>query len=609
MKAYKFTFLTIVFLICSSLAYTLEISRIEPPSWWSGMKNPNLQIMLYGKDLKDSKVEVKEAGIKVHSVENADSPDYLFINILVSPNLKPGKYKFTVSNQSQSREFEYEINRKGSGSSYTGSGFGPADMVYLIMPDRFINGDTSNDNHPEALEGVDISNKYGRYGGDIKGIINSLDYLKELGVTKIWSTPLLFDNEPVASYHGYACADYYRIDPRFGDNELFKKYVMEAGKRGIGVIMDMVPNHSGLSHWWMKNLPFNDWVHTFPQYTQSNYAMSTHHDIHASVYDNVKCTTGWFDTSMPDMNLNNKYLLTYFIQNAIWWVEWSGLSGIRVDTYPYSDKNAISEWTKAVMSEYPSMNIVGECWFSTPQEIAYWEGDARNRDGYSSNLTNVMDFPLQEAIGRSLNRDGNPGWGEGMFGIYRSISLDNIYSDPFKLMIFADNHDTNRISEVLKGNRDKFKMMLAIIATMRGIPQVYYGTEIMMMTPDGKLGHGEERMAMLRREQFNNEQMEMFEYVSQLFNWRKSSDAVIKGTMKHYWPNDNLYVYFRSYGDQKVMVVTNNNTKELELNWNIYKESVSFGERGINIINHNEVIAGDKFLVNPQSTFIIEFKK
>ncbi|KAF5045573.1 Alpha amylase, catalytic domain [anaerobic digester metagenome] len=606
-KELKFTISIFLLLFISVNLYGIEISRVEPPSWWIGMNNPNLQLLIYGKDLKDTKVKTKEKGIKILSVENADSPDYIFVNIAISSKLKPGTFELTLFRGDMSKTINYEFSKKGQSGKYTGKGFGPEDLIYLLMPDRFINSDISNDNHPEAKEKANYLHAYGRHGGDLNGMIESIDYLSELGVTAIWSTPLLFDNESNASYHGYACSDYYRIDPRFGDNNLFREYVSKAADKGIGVIMDMVPNHSGLEHWWIKNLPFNDWIHQFPAYTQSNYAMSTHADIHASIVDNNRCTMGWFDRAMPDMNLNNPYLLTYFIQNAIWWTEWAGLSGIRVDTYPYSDKNAISQWTKAIMNEYPTMNIVGECWFSTPQEIAYWEGDANNRDGYSSYLTNVMDFSLQEAFGRALKNDGQPGWGEGMFQIYKSISLDFIYSNPFELMIFSDNHDTNRFSEVVKGDKKKFKMMLTMLATLRGIPQLYYGTEIMMKTEDGKLGHGEERMGMIKKERFTENQKEIFNYTSELFNWRKNSRAIASGSMKHYWPYDNFYIYFRILDDEKVMVVINNNTKPIEVDWNKISESVNTGEVGTELFSKNQVISGNILTVEPQSSIIVEF--
>lgn len=599
--------LLLLLLLLTSSISAIEISRIEPPSWWVGMKNTSLQIMLYGKELKGGRVTTKEKGIRIISVTYGDSDNYIFVEAEILPRLKPGEYSFTVTKDNASTEFKYIFEKKGNGGKLTGKGFGPQDMVYLLMPDRFSNGDLSNDSHPDAIERAAYDKPYGRHGGDIKGIINSLDYLKNLGVTAIWSTPLLFDNESSASYHGYACADYYRIDPRFGSNELFKEYVNEAARRDIGIIMDMVPNHSGTAHWWYNDLPFNDWIHKFPKYTQSNFAMSSHADIHASAADNLRCITGWFDTSMPDMNLGNPLLLKYFIQNAVWWTEWAGLAGIRVDTYPYSDKYAVAEWISGILSEYPFMNIVGECWFSTPAEVAYWEGSAINKDGYSSKLPSVMDFPLQEAMGGALMQEGHPGWGEGMFRIYRSLSLDFVYTNPYSLLIFADNHDTNRISETLKGDVSKMKMMLAILATMRGTPQLYYGTEIMLKTKDGKLGHGEERLNMPSEGEFNSEQKEMADFTSKLFQWRKSSKAIHYGNMKHFWPNNNLYVYFREYADEKVMVIINNNTKPLELNWDLYKEAVNGSERGTDLFSGKEIITGALFNVMPQSAYIVSF--
>lgn len=586
----------------------IEISKIEPPSWWIGMNSSTLQLMIYGKDISGANIISENSDIKVVKVHRADSPNYLFVDLMLKNKLKAGSYNFKIVKGSEETTFKYLFEKRRPNSAMRES-FGPQDIVYLLMPDRFSNGDTTNDNSSDADEKSQISNPYGRHGGDIKGMINSLDYLKDLGITAVWSTPLLFDNEPKASYHGYACADYYKIDPRYGDNDLYKKYVAEAKLRGIKIIMDMVPNHSALSHWWMNDLPFNDWINKFPQYTQSNFAMSTHADIHASESDRERCVTGWFDTSMPDMNLKNPFLNRYFSQNAIWWVEWADLSGIRVDTYPYSEKAAIANWANNILNEYPKLNIVGECWFSSPQEVAYWEGAAKNKDGYSSRLTSVMDFPLQEAINTAFTQGSQPGWGEGMHKIYRSLSLDYIYENPYNILIFADNHDTHRISETLKGDVSKMKMIFTFLSTMRGTPQIYYGTELMLKTPDGKLGHGEERMDMPFLNGISTGQKEVYEFAKKVFNWRKDTKAIHEGKLVHYWPYNNLYVYFRQLDAETVMVVINNNDKQLTIDWKRYSESLNGYKTGMEVISGKTISTDKELDIQPQTSYIIHFNR
>lgn len=591
------------------------IERVEPPNWWVGMNSNKLQLMLYGKDISYYKIDSNSDLIRIERVHRADSPNYLFVDLVLQNGIKAGDYTFTLSRGVTRETFSYTLNKREPRDDF--KTFSSADMVYLIMPDRFANGDPSNDNHKDAQETSNRLEHYGRHGGDIAGIIKSLDYLNSIGVTAIWSTPMLFDNEPEASYHGYACADYYRIDPRFGSNEMYKDLVNQAKSRGIKIIKDIVPNHCGMAHWWMSDLPFEDWIHKFDSFTRSNYAMSTHFDPYASKVDNELCTRGWFDTSMPDMNLKNPFVLNYFIQNAIWWVEWSGISGIRVDTFPYSDKFAIANWIKAILQEYPSINIVGEAWFGSAQEIAYWEGGARNADGYNSYLPSVMDFPLYDAIQKAFLEDGDPGWGEGMFRIYRSLALDNIYVNPIGLMVFGDNHDTHRLFHAVGYDTKKFKMALTLLATIRGVPQIYYGTEIMLSSLDGTLGHGPERVNMPggwsgdSKNVFTGElltpiESDVLKHFSKIFNWRKKSEIIHVGNTKHYWPTDNLYVFFRYTDSGSVMIILNNNSRDIKLDWSRYAESLDRYTKGKDIISGLEYVVGQETIIEAQSSMIIE---
>ena len=331
-------------------------------------------------------------------------------------------------------------------------------MIYLLMPDRFANGDASNDSTPHTRERADRSAFFGRHGGDLQGMIDHLDYIAGLGATAVWPTPLLLDDEPEGSYHGYACGDYYRIDPRFGSNELYREFVGKAHEHGLKVIMDIVTNHCGTGHWWMKDLPFRDWIHQFPEYTGTNVCFSTNMDPNASRYDLDLQESGWFVPSMPDMNLDNPYVLQYFKQWAVWWIEYAGLDGFRVDTYPYNEKVPMSEWCAAIRREYPDFNIVGECWTSSIPQLAYWRGGNPNKDGFDSHLPSIMDFPLQEAICRALPTDSLR-WGEGMTRVYDCLSHDFVYHDLSKMMIFVANHDTDRIGDIVRRNPDRLETL------------------------------------------------------------------------------------------------------------------------------------------------------
>ena len=380
-----------------------RVVRMEPLSWWTGMRTP-LQLLVYGPDISACEVEVAGdcPGLSVAGTHRADSPNYLFVDVKVDPKAEPGTYYFIFSREgAEPFKVPYEIAARREGSRERESS-ATADMIYLVMPDRFADGDPSIDSTDDTAEKAARSEFFGRHGGDLQGMIDHLDYIASVGATTVWSTPPLPDDEPVQSYHGYACGDYYRIDPRFGTNELYRTYVAECHKRDLKVVMDIVTNHCGISHWWMKDLPFADWVHRFPEFTRTNNLFSTNMDPNASQYDLHVQESGWFDTSMPDMNLDNPYLLHYFKQWAVWWIEWADLDGLRVDTYPYNEKAPMSSWCEAVRAEYPNINIVGECWTGSIPQLAYWQGGNPNRDGFDSHLPSIMDFPLRDAICSAL---------------------------------------------------------------------------------------------------------------------------------------------------------------------------------------------------------------
>lgn len=475
-------------------AEVIAIKRIEPLSWWIGMKTP-LQLMIYGENLAGSTIQTQRKGVRIKKVHKSDSPNYLFVDIEIAPTTQAGKCTFDIKKGSQTVRFDYLLERRHKDSA-TRKSFSAADLIYLLMPDRFANGDPGNDSTPNTKEKVNRKEPSGRHGGDLQGIIDHLDYLSGLGVTTLWITPPQLDNEPEQSYHGYASADYYHIDPRFGDNELYQQLVVEAHWRDIKVIMYAVPNHCGTAHWWMQDLPFRNWIHQPPEFIRSNYRLVTTIDKNSAKIDRQETTDGWFDDSMPDMALENPYVQQYFLQTYIWWIEWADLDGLRVDTFPYNDRIGIANWTKGILKEYPNLNIVAECWHSSPAVVAYWMGKNKNSDGYSSHLPAVMDFPLQEALQESIAEDSTE-WMKRMNRLYEALALDFLYTDPKSLLVFLDNHDTTRFADAMKGNKDKIKMGLTLLATLRGIPQLYYGTEYGFRSTNLSKGDGASRKDFL----------------------------------------------------------------------------------------------------------------
>lgn len=606
----------------SIICLAQKIERVEPPCWWTGMST-NLQLMVYGENISNySDVSILEkGGIKVGKVEKADSPNYLFIK--VDFNLfgsKPGEYTFQLTNPKKPEEkleFKYNFYQRRENSSSRES-FTNADLIYLLVPDRFSNGNPSNDNIEGYPDKYNPKSYNGRHGGDLRGIMNNLDYIASLGTTAIWSIPLTEDNQAEYSYHGYACSNYYKIDPRYGTNDLYKEYVETAHNKGIKIIMDVVTNHCGTAHWWMKDLPFRDWIHKHPNFTRSNYAMTTHSDPNASKKDLESCTSGWFDTSMPDMNMENPFLLQYFTQVFVWWIEWANIDGLRVDTYPYNNKKVIAEWTKNIRKEYKNISIVGEAWLNESPLIAYWEGDnKRNKDGYNSHLTNVMDFPLQSAFCQAIQNCGTANSNQ-MIKIYNSLANDFLYERPNDLLIFLDNHDTDRWADIVKQDTLKIKMGLALLATMRGIPQLYYGTEEGFISEDLTIGHGsarrdftgkwlEGKSNLFNRNNLTPFEKEIYDYTCKLFNWRKKTPVLHNGRTMHFIPMNNEYSFVRYNKKNAVFVYANGSDKSQVVKWDRYDEVLGKYSSGRNVLNSEEVAIGGLEIVNPKEVLIVEF--
>lgn len=597
---------------------TTQIDRVEPLSWWTGMKTP-LQLLVGGENISEYDVTLQGGnGVEITAVHKADSPNYLFVDVAVADNAEATTYYLVFTKDDEQFKYPYTIAERREGSAER-QGFTTADVIYLLMPDRFGNGNPDNDSTECTSEKAARDEFFGRHGGDLQGMINGLDYIASLGATTIWPTPLLLDNEPRESYHGYACGDYYHIDPRFGDNELYKSFVAEAHKRDLKVIMDVVTNHCGLAHWWMKDMPFKDWVHVFPEYTGTNVCFSTNMDPNASKHDLNLQESGWFVPSMPDMNLNNPFVLNYFKQWAVWWIEYADLDGFRVDTYPYNEKEPMSDWCKSVMAEYPNINIVGECWTSSIPQLAYWQGGNANKDGFNSNLRSIMDFPLHEAICHALSCD-TPGWGMGMTRVYDCLSHDFVYHDLNNMMIFTCNHDTTRIGDVINKNTKRAKIGMAMLATMRGIPQVFYGEEMMLCSADLSQGHGGlridfpggwegDKVNLLTPEGRTGIHKELFDYSQKLLQWRKTKPVIHTGKTLHFMQRDNTYAYFRYNDTDAVFVYINNSSETKTIPWSDYAEIAESLKDGKCVITGQNATIDNTTTVDAHSVVIVEYKR
>ena len=595
-----------------------QVDRIEPPHWWTGMKDPSLQIMMHGDNIGDMVPSIQTAGIKLTGFSCPGSKNYLIINISIDPAKQPSSVPIQlVDHQGKKSIIEYKLLKRKEGSAQR-TGFNTSDVIYLITPDRFVNGDITNDSMTGMKEGVHRDELYGRHGGDIEGIRQSLDYIAASGYTAIWINPVLENNMPKSSYHGYATTDFYKVDPRFGSNESYKEFCEEASAKNIKVIMDMVANHIGLHHPWMEDPPSTDWINGFQQsYYQTNHRKTLPSDPYAAPSDKDVLTKGWFVRTMPDLNVTNKDLGTYLIQNAIWWIEYAGQSGIRMDTYLYPEENFMSEWAWRIMDEYPNLNIVGEVWYDDPSVISYWQDNKANRNGYDSNLPSLCDFPLWTALVKALTSDDT--WDGTLTYLYEMLAKDYVYPNPQNLVVFGDNHDIDRIYTQLNEDYDLWKMAMTFILTSRGIPQVYYGTEI-LMTNKMRNHHGEIRSDFpggwsgdstnaFTGENLTAQQREAQRFLKQLLNWRKSSGAIHEGKTTHYVPVQNCYVYFRTTDEQTVMVILNKNESPTNLSLSRFKEMFGNHATGTNVMTGQVInLDGEIALKGPES-FIIEIGK
>lgn len=621
---FPFLFILLCFGIAiSSLANAnpanYHLKHIEPMHWWVGMHNPELQIMVHGEAIAELHPSVNYSGVTLKTVERTTNKNYLFINLHIATNAKPGKLELQFSDKSGVQlRVPYELQKRRTDSALRDS-FSAKDVIYLITPDRFANGNPANDNHSSMVEVADRTSPIGRHGGDMKGIQNNLDYIARMGFTMIWPTPMIENNQAEYSYHGYSPTNLYQMDPRMGSNEDYKNLVAAARKKGVGFIQDIVLNHIGSGHWWMQDLPAADWLNFQSGFVPTNNQHTTVLDIHAAPEDIKHFTDGWFVESMPDLNQRNPLLASYLIQNTIWWIEYADLSGIREDTYAYSDKVFLARWSKAVLDEYPNLNIVGEEINSNPHILAYWQKGVVNRDGYVSHLPTLMDFPVVFLMPEVLNAEetGN----SGLIKLYEMIANDYVYADPMKLMLFPDNHDMSRIYSLLHENLELLKTSLLFTATTRGIPQFYYGTEVLTKSPlvrnDGLLradfpgGWAGDKVNGFSAQGLSADQREVQNYLRALLSWRKTSRAIAEGKLTHYIPENGHYVYFRSYEgtqeQERVMVVINKNKTASTLDLTRFQQMLMGHKKGVEVISGKTLDLTKPLVLKPLESLAIYF--
>lgn len=607
-----------------------SLERVEPPNWFIGFKDTSLQLLVKEDNIGAATPEISYNGVSINKVHKAKSPNYLFIDLDIVSSTKSGKFDITFNFDDGSKKTHtYELKqREKSAEDFVG--FNNTDAIYLITPDRFSNADESNDVNTTMNETVlDRSHDYKRHGGDLKGITNHIDYVSGLGFTAVWPTPVLENNMFQGSYHGYAITDYYKVDPRFGNLADYKNLADKLKSKGMKLIMDQVANHCGLEHWWMKDLPFEDWVNHQKNYEEnienwgndvninSNHRRTTNQDLYASESDRKGNNEGWFVATMPDLNQRNPFLAKYIIQNSIWWIETLGLGGIRQDTYPYPDKEFMANWAGSIMNEYPNFSIVGEEWSYNPLLVGYWQKGAKNKDGYESNLKSTMDFPMEKAIIEGINEDES--WDKGLVKLYEGLANDFHYAAPKDIMIFLDNHDKSRLYTEVKEDISKAKMALGYMLMLPRIPQIYYGTEILMndtakpgdhglIRTDFPGGFNGDEVNAFTRKGLSSDQISMQDFITKVLNYRKNSKAIKEGKTLHFAPLNGTYFLFRILDNETVVHLINKNNQPITVDLSRFKEVGLDGKTLKNIVTGEDVIWNNTLELAKSGSLILSTK-
>ena len=611
--------LLIVFLFSwggGQTARAMEIKKVAPSFWWAGMKNPELQILLYGEDLALSDVSVSGEGIYLKETVRQDNPNYLLLYLDLS-EAKAQTFQILLKHGKKKLQIPYELKsrvRRGEDVK----GFTSEDVLYLIMPDRFVNGNPENDVVDGMREKkIDRADSFARHGGDIQGISNHLDYIADLGVTAIWLNPTQENDMESGSYHGYAITDYYQIDRRFGSNEDFCALVEKAHERNLKVVMDMIFNHCGSENYLFKDKPSKEWFNYHSNYVQTSFKTASVMDIHASAFEKKIATDGWFTSVMPDFNQRNRHVARYLIQSSIWWIEYVGINGIRQDTHPYADFDFMSQWCKEVLDEYPYFNIVGETWLNSNVLVSYWQKDSKLAAPLNSNLPTVMDFPLQALMNQAFDEETGE-WRGGLYKLYDYQTQDLVYANPMNLLTFLDNHDTSRFvqTDEMAKNLKRYKQAMVFLLTTRGIPQIYYGTEILMTGDKGK-GDGDLRKDFPGGWQGDTRncfvengrtalENEAFEFTRQLLNWRKGNQVIGKGSLKHYSIQNGVYVYQREFNGKSVVVIMNGTDDSKELDLTPYQEILP-RENAFDVLTGKNVNLSGRLRLDGRENLILNF--
>lgn len=606
----------------------IDISTIHPQNWYVGMKNPQLQLMVSGTGISQADVTVSYPGVKIDSLVRLDSPNYLFVYLNLD-GAQSGTMPLTFTIGKKKRVINYQLKaREMEGEKRMG--FTKADVLYMLMPDRFAQGHADNSKVPTRYPyAIDRKQPSLRHGGDIEGIRQHLDYFVDLGVTALWLTPVLENDQEEhgdgqSCYHGYATTDYYKVDPRFGSNEEYRRLTDEAHAKGLKVVMDMIFNHCGSEHPWMKDAPSRDWFNN-PNYgLQTSYKLTPVVDPYASQVDLAETVDGWFVSSMPDLNQRNNHLMTYLIQNSIWWIETIGIDGIRMDTYPYADAVAMARWMKTLNTEYPNFNVVGESWVTEPAFTAALQKDSKITPaphGYSgelpfnTELKTVMDFTFFDRLNTAKSEETDAWW-DGYNRIYNAFVYDYLYPHPESVMAFIENHDTDRF---LGEGKDvpALKQALALLLTINRIPQLYYGTEILMNgTKEVTDGHvredfpggfpGDKRSAFNASER-TSEEADMYNWLKTLLHWRQGNDVIIKGSQKQYCTQDGVYVMSHEYHGKHVMLILNGTSKPATFKSNRYKEDIPANAKAKDILTDTSFDITNDIELQPRATLVLEY--
>lgn len=608
-----------IFYSISLLAFNKEskVDFVHPLNWFTNMKDSHFQILIHGDNIASMDVQIESAeNVRLVDIIKVKNPNYLFL-YFDAKDARPQSFNIVLFNNGAKQDvIRYELKEK---SHRTIISFNSSDVVYLLMPDRFANGDKSNDVVDGMRESVcDSDIPLARHGGDLKGMTEKIPYLADLGITAIWPTPVLENDMEMESYHGYATTDYYRVDPRIGSIEDYRTFVDTAHKYGIKVIMDLVFNHCGSFNPIFLDLPQSDWFNFDSKYVQSSYRTAAVGDNHASAFDKMRTTDGWFVQTMPDWNQRNPLVKDYLIQSSIWWIETAGIDGIRQDTYPYNDYDALVEWCNRIEKEYPGMNIVGEAWINNNVGVSYWQKDSKLAAPRNSMLPSVMDFPLMSLLNYVCDEETDD-WDHGLARLYEYIGQDAIYADTNNLLTFLDNHDTNRFqpNTTMAADTTRYKMALTLLLTLRGIPQLYYGDEIGMAADkskgDGALRQnfpggwdGDENNAF-NEDGRNNLQKWYFDFTRKLLQWRKQTPAVHYGKLIHFHVRDGVYAYSRNYGGKVVTIFVNGSSKQRIIKTEPYKEAIP-SSIALDVLTNKYISVNNELTINPKDVLILDFK-